>query len=110
MYISLDTEKHCDLLHDRPVLSTGRTPHVKQNRNCLDYSQNLVMSPGGAKCYDWRTDWLSFSCKVTLTLATSPWRWRQHGPPKRVYPTTSDDVTTQKTSTWIQKLSHHDIW
>jgi len=46
MYISLDTDKDCDLLHDRPVLSTGRTPHEKQNRNCLDYDQNPVMSPG----------------------------------------------------------------
>jgi len=45
--ISLDTDKDCDLLHDRPVLSTGRTPCDKQNRNSLDYSQNLVTSPGG---------------------------------------------------------------
>jgi hypothetical protein len=31
----------------------------------------------------------------------SPWRWRQHGPPKRWYPTTTlQGVTTQKTSTW----------
>jgi hypothetical protein len=29
------------------------------------------------------------------------WRWRQHGPLKRWYPTTTlHDVTTQKTSTW----------
>jgi len=32
----------------------------------------------------------------------SPWRWRQHGPPKRWYPdTTVHGITTQKTSTWI---------
>jgi len=31
-----------------------------------------------------------------------PWRWKQHGPPKRWYPTTiPQSVTTQKkTSTW----------
>jgi len=34
------------------------------------------------------------------TAYTSPWRWRQYGPPKRWYPTTKlDGVTTQKTST-----------
>jgi len=36
-------DKDCDLLQDRPVLPSGRTPHDKQNRNCLEYSQNLVM-------------------------------------------------------------------
>jgi hypothetical protein len=49
IYVSLDTDKDCDLLHVRPVLSTGRTPHDKQNRNFLDYIQNLVTSPGGAQ-------------------------------------------------------------
>jgi hypothetical protein len=46
MYISLDTDKDCDLLHDGPVQSTGRTSHDKQNRNCLGYNQNQVMSFG----------------------------------------------------------------
>jgi hypothetical protein len=33
--------------------------------------------------------------------ATSPWRWRQRGPLKRLYPATSlHGVRTQKTSTW----------
>jgi hypothetical protein len=62
----------CELLYDRSDLSTGRTPHDKQSRNCLDYSQNLVMSPGGAQCQDWLTDWLtdrlSVGLKVSLTL------------------------------------------
>jgi hypothetical protein len=40
-YISLDTDKECDLLHVRPVLSTGRTPHEEENLSCLDYNQNL---------------------------------------------------------------------
>jgi hypothetical protein len=32
----------------------------------------------------------------------SPWRWRQHGPPKRWYPiTTLHSVRTQKTLTWF---------
>jgi hypothetical protein len=28
----LHIEKDCDLLHDRPVLSTGRTPHDEQKQ------------------------------------------------------------------------------
>jgi hypothetical protein len=36
------------------------------------------------------------------------WRWRQHGPLKRWYPTTTQHgVTTQKTSTWT---SHFMMW
>jgi hypothetical protein len=49
MYISPDTDTDCDLLHDRPVLWTGRSPRDKQNCNCLDYIQSLVTSPGGAR-------------------------------------------------------------
>jgi len=30
MYISLDADRDCDLLHDRPVMSTERTLHDKQ--------------------------------------------------------------------------------
>jgi len=29
MYILFDTDKDCVLLHDRPILSTGRMPHNK---------------------------------------------------------------------------------
>jgi hypothetical protein len=43
--ISLDTENDCDLLHDTRPLNREVTPG--QNCNCLDYNQNLVMSPGG---------------------------------------------------------------
>jgi hypothetical protein len=67
MYISLDIDKDCDLLQDRPVLSAGKTPHDKQNLNCLDYNQNLVMSPRGDSTPR-RTDSLTVSFKVTLTL------------------------------------------
>jgi hypothetical protein len=52
VYISLNTDKDCDLLHDRPVLSAGRTPNDEQSLNCLDYNQNLVMSPRGAQRQD----------------------------------------------------------
>jgi len=48
MYISLVTHNGRDLLHYRLVLSTGRAPHGKQNRNWLDYNPNLVMSIRGA--------------------------------------------------------------
>jgi hypothetical protein len=59
--------RDCDLLHDRPDLSTGRTHHDKQNRNRLNYNQYLVMNPGGAERHDrqtdrltdWLTDWLT---------------------------------------------------
>jgi len=38
------------------------------------------------------------------------WRWRQHGPPKRRYPTTTlHDVTTQN-STWIWKLQVSHVY
>jgi hypothetical protein len=32
---------------------------------------------------------------------TTPWRWRQHDPPKRWCPTTLYGITTQIISTWI---------
>jgi hypothetical protein len=35
MYISLHTEEDCDLLRDRPVLSTRRTSHENKHCNCL---------------------------------------------------------------------------
>jgi len=54
-----NTDKDCDLLQDRPVHPSGSTPHDKQNRNCLDCSKELVMSPRGAQCQDGRTDWPS---------------------------------------------------
>jgi hypothetical protein len=57
LYVHIDnTNKYCDLLQDRPAPSTGRTPHDKQNRNCLDCNQNLLMSPGGARSQEGLTD------------------------------------------------------
>jgi len=50
MYISLDTDKDSDLLHDRPVLSTGRTPNDKKKATLL------VMSFGGVRRQDGLTD------------------------------------------------------
>jgi hypothetical protein len=44
--------------------------------------------------------WFVMACSVVVV--TSPWRWRQHGPLKHWYPTTTlHSNTTQKTSTWI---------
>jgi len=50
MYTLLDTYNDCDLLHDRSVLSIGRTPTDKQN-NCLDHNQiwSRVQSPKRAQ-------------------------------------------------------------
>jgi hypothetical protein len=41
--------------------------------------------------------WAYFIFKL---WSSSHWRWRQHGPPKHWYPTTSLCITTQKTTTW----------
>jgi hypothetical protein len=55
MYIYfINTDKDFDLLRGRPVLPSGRMPH--DNTACLDYSQNLAMSPIGAQCQDGLTD------------------------------------------------------
>jgi len=45
-----------DLLQDRPDLPGGRTSHDKQYCTCLDYSQNLAMSPRRGQCQDGLTD------------------------------------------------------
>jgi hypothetical protein len=42
----INTDKDCDLLQNRPALSSGRT----------SYSENLVMIPKGIQCQYGRTD------------------------------------------------------
>jgi hypothetical protein len=50
----------------------------------------------------WRHHWYPTTQHNDTTQKTSTWRWRQHGPPKWWYPTTTlHGVTTQKTSTSI---------
>jgi hypothetical protein len=45
------------------------------------------------------SDVVGYQCAASIF--TSPWRWRQHGPPKHYYPTMLlHSVTTQKTTTW----------
>jgi len=39
----------------------------------------------------WNFGWPYYS-----VFRTSPWKWRQHGPPKRWYTTSLHDVTIQK--------------
>jgi hypothetical protein len=53
-----NAHKECDLLHDRSVLSTDRTLHDKQNSNCIDYDQNLIMSPGRQLQSDSDSKWI----------------------------------------------------
>jgi hypothetical protein len=49
-------------------------------------------------------------CDIKFLNAAKPWRWRQLGPPKRWYPTTTlHSVTTQKT-TWIFTLKMEAAW
>jgi len=43
-------------VHDRLFLTSEGTSHEKQNCICLDWNQNLGMSPGGAQRQDGRTD------------------------------------------------------
>jgi hypothetical protein len=47
MYILLGTDKDCDLLQDKPVLSPGKKPHDKQNHNCLDNNRNVGLDANG---------------------------------------------------------------
>jgi len=43
-------------------------------------------------------------------MLTARWRWRQHGSPKRCYPTSSlHSVTTQKTTTWNFAETFHCV-
>jgi hypothetical protein len=67
-----NTDKDCDLLRERPALSTGRTPHDKQKCNCFDYSQNLIMSPRGPNAkMDLLTDWTT-----DRQLQSNSWLWQ----------------------------------
>lgn len=57
MYVYIpNSDKGCDILQDRPILSTGKTTHDKQNCKYLNYNQNLAISPGGAQRQDCLTD------------------------------------------------------
>jgi len=48
----------------------------------------------------------------TTLIFTCPWRWRQHWPPTRWYPTTIlHGVITQKTTTWnITAMNSTSSW
>jgi len=49
--------------------------------------------------------WVVTCSVVAVSICRLKWRWRQHGPPKRWYTTTTlHGVETQKTTTWIQTL------
>jgi len=43
----------------------------------------------------------SVSEDYAASIFTSLWRWRQHGPPKCLYPTSLHSVTTLQTATWV---------
>jgi hypothetical protein len=49
-------DKNSDLLHDRPVFSTGGRPTTNKTATVFDYNQDLVVSPGGSQRQDGRTD------------------------------------------------------
>jgi hypothetical protein len=50
-----NTGKDCDLLHDRPVLSTGRTPHDTKPQ--LSWQPDSGHEPRGAECQDGLNDY-----------------------------------------------------
>jgi hypothetical protein len=52
--------------NDRPILSSGRATYEDKARNCQRYDKNLVMNPRSLTPR--RTDWLTVSRNVTLTL------------------------------------------
>jgi hypothetical protein len=104
VYISLDTDQDCYLLQGGPVLSIRRTPHDK-TANVLTITQIWSCVPEGA----WRQDWLTVKW-LTLTPFPPIWRWRQHDPPKRRYPTTSlQRITPKKTPTRDAELNKTGI-
>jgi hypothetical protein len=53
--------------NDRPVLSSERAPHKKQDRNCHTVINIWSWVPDGARHQDLLTDWLTVSRNVTLT-------------------------------------------
>jgi hypothetical protein len=55
MYTSLDKDKDCDLLHDRPVLSTGRAPYYDKPATVLTATKVWSWIAEG---FDAKTDWL----------------------------------------------------
>jgi len=90
IYIA-NTDKYCDLWHNRPVLPSGGASHRKRKCNCLNYNQNLVMNLRGAQRQDSRTDWLTYlpsvatwqSNQVNLTISMEPvprkpWHAQKH--------------------------------
>jgi len=50
---------------------------------------------------------LHISLKITIQPPPSPWRWRQHGPPKRWYPATQQYMALQPTCTipWLESVT-----
>jgi hypothetical protein len=74
VYIA-NTDKICDLLHDRPVLSSERKPHDK-TATVLTTAKIWSRVPEGLSAKtgwltDSLTDSLTISCKVTLTVTLS---------------------------------------
>jgi hypothetical protein len=56
---------------DRPVLSSERASHKKQDRNSQTVINIWLCAPDGARRQDLLTDWPTVSRNVTLTLSTT---------------------------------------
>jgi hypothetical protein len=70
---------------DREDALCQTKPHL------FDCNQNVVMNPGGAACHDGMTDWLTVSCKVSLTVTIAKMRLNS----TRVYPKFPDWVDNE---------------
>jgi hypothetical protein len=56
---------------DRPVLSSERAPHKKQNRNCQKKKNIWSQAQDGARYQDLLTDWPSVAMWLWLWLESS---------------------------------------
>jgi len=75
-------------------------PLTKCVQKCLVF----VSESTAARTHYGQSWWFLLTCCEFwgFTAVTLTWRWKQHGLPKRYYPTiTLHGITTQNTPTWI---------
>jgi len=90
------------------ILTVFKKQLKSSSRNILgcDAVQCCGRIPTFQRSMHWNFGILPKHCTASQSrkprIESLPWRWRQHGPLKRWYVTTTlHGVTTEKTSTWI---------